>query len=61
MLRLILLSAMVALSGCAGTQVATQQFEQFTICKANPNASFINEKNIKVNCADEMTIRRSAR
>lgn len=61
MARFILLSAVIALVGCAGTPVATQQIEQFSICKANPNASFINAKNIKVNCADEMTIRKSAR
>ena len=61
MVKLILLSTVIALVGCAGTPVATQQIDQFHICKANPNANFINEKNVKVNCADEMTIRRSAR
>ena len=59
--KFILLSGVIALAGCAGTPVATQQIEQFSICKANPNASFINKENIKVNCADEMTIRKSAR
>jgi len=61
MLRFTPLLVVITLAGCAGTPVATQQIEQFSICKANPNANFINEKNIKVNCADEMTIRKSAR
>ena len=59
--KFLLLSVAVALVGCAGTPVATQQIDKFHICKANPNASFINEKNVKVNCANEMTIRKSVR
>lgn len=59
--RFILVSTVIALVGCAGTPVATQQIDKFHICKANPNANFINEKNVKVNCADEMTIRKSVR
>ena len=61
MLRFTPLLVVITLVGCAATPVATKQIEQFSICKANPNASFINEKNIKVNCADEMIIRKSAR
>ena len=61
MAKFILLLGVISLAGCAGTPVATQQIEQFSICKVNPNASFINEKGIKVNCADEMTIRKSVR
>ena len=61
MLKFILLSAAFTMVGCAGVPVATQQIEQFSICKANPNASFINKENIKVNCADEMTIRKTVR
>lgn len=59
--RFTLLLTVILLVGCAGTPVATQQFDKFSICRVNPNANFINEKNVKVNCADEMTIRKSVR
>lgn len=61
MLRLTLLASIVVLAGCASTPIATQEVDKYHVCKANPNAAYINEKGLKINCADELTLRKSQR
>ena len=61
MIRFTILSAIVLVTGCATTPFAPTQVQQFSICKVNPNATFINKEGVKVLCSNEMTIRKTVR